>query len=409
MTDGVDPGDTETALLAFEETRRPVANRKARRKLRVLLVTEAASAGVGRHVIDLAAGLIGRGHETHVAFSPTRIDPAFEAGLCSLPSLHAHELRMRRAPHPADLAARTRLTRIVREKGPFDVLHAHSTKAGLLVRSLPDLTGARVLYTPHCVRSLDPALSAPARSLVGRVERALSRRTDALIAVSPEERDHLVGLGVEPRRVHVVPNGVGPFAGDAAAARRVLGMPERATVLGFVGRLCAQKNPGLALEALALLRPYRPDLCLAMVGDGPLKGALVRRAHALGLAGCVGWTRAVPAERVLAGFDAFVLPSGYEGLPYVLLEALSAGLPVVATDVGGARQAIEEGWNGAIVPRGDAQALARALVTWVDDPAARRAAAGVSRALARRFSLDAMLDSIEGLYRGHAAEEVSAG
>ena len=386
------PGAPEPGSRSREE---PVG----RRALRILLVTEASSAGVGRHVIDLARGLGERGHEVHLVYSARRIDRPFAEGLAALPHLAAHEVAMRRAPHPGDLGAWLRLRRALARYGPFDVVHAHSTKAGLLLRALPSLGGARVVYTPHCIYTQNPALSPATRALARWVELGLARRTDALIAVSPDEREHVLGLGLDAARVRVVPNGVGPLGGERAAARRALGFAAGDLVIGFVGRLCAQKDPALLLEACAALRAGRPRLRLVVTGDGPLAGPLRRRAEELGLASAVRWTGHRPAAEVMPAFDLFALPSRYEGLPYVLLEATACGLPIVATRAGGVPWVVEEGVNGHVVAVGDRAGLAAALARLADDAQLRARMARAAAERAARFSVEEMVTRTEDLYR----------
>lgn len=380
---------------------RPAATTRAggAAPLRVLLVTEASAAGVGRHVVDLAEGLLERGHVVHLAYSPARIDRPFEEGLARLEVGTTHAIPMRRGPHPGDLRALRALRRVLREHGPFDVAHAHSTKAGLLVRTLPSLGGARVAYTPHCIYTMNPDLGRPARAVARAIEVTLARRTDALIAVSPDEGEHVRGLGLRADRVNVVPNGVAPLESDRGGLRRALGFAADELVVGFVGRLCAQKDPGLLLEAFARLRGDHPRARLAMVGDGPLRHALHRRGARLELGDRVRWLGARPAAAVMPAFDVLALPSRYEGLPYVLLEALAAGLPIVATDVGGVRLAVEEGENGYVVPCGVADRFADALASLLADPARRERAGRAARARAPRFSIAEMVARTEAIYR----------
>lgn len=367
------------------------------RPLRVLLVTEASSAGVGRHVIDLAEGLVARGHDVHLVYSARRIDRPFQEGLDRITGLARLEVPMRRGPHPSDARALAHLARYRREHGPFDIVHAHSTKAGILVRSLPRRAGTRVAYTPHCIYTMNPDLGRVSRTIARGVETSLIGRTDALVAVSPDEGDHVLQLGMAPGRVHVVPNGIEPIVGDRAAARAALGLPQDALVVGFVGRLCHQKDPALLVEAFARLAPGRPGLCLAMVGTGPLEEEV--RARAAGLGTAVHWLGHRTPQQAMPAFDLLALPSRYEGLPYVLLEALAAGLPIVATEVGGVRLVVEDGVNGHVVPAGDPAALARALERFVDDPEHRVAAATSARERAPRFSVDEMVSRTETLYR----------
>jgi glycosyltransferase involved in cell wall biosynthesis len=167
-------------------------------------------------------------------------------------------------------------------------------------------------------------------------------------------------------------------------------------VLGSVGRLDEQKGYELLVEALAGL----PDASGVVVGDGPLRAALEARAAELGVAGRLqlpGWSD--DARSRLPDFDVFVLPSRYEGFPLSIIEAMLAGLPVVATDVGSIREAVVDGETGLLVPSGDAAALTAALRRLVDDPGLRARLGAAGRARARReFTARAMAARYERLY-----------
>ncbi|SEO34992.1 Glycosyltransferase involved in cell wall bisynthesis [Salinihabitans flavidus] len=163
---------------------------------------------------------------------------------------------------------------------------------------------------------------------------------------------HIVHCGVEPER----------YAGQAGGAGRNL---------VFVGRLAAVKGIAVLLEALATLRESHPDLHLTLIGDGPERVALEGRARQLGVKGCVtfaGYRSQDEVAGTLRGSDLLVLPSFAEGVPVVLMEAMAAGLPVVATQVAGVSELVEDGVSGRLVPPGDAGALADAIDTILRDP-----------------------------------------
>jgi glycosyltransferase involved in cell wall biosynthesis len=370
--------------------------------MRVLLATEASSAGVGRHVIDLAHGLSARGCSVRVAYSLRRSDAAFEQGL-AVPGIASDVVDMRRAPHPADALAVWQLGRVIHDHGPFDVVHAHSTKAGALLRALPRpvLRGARVVYTPHCVFTMNPHLGRAAFLATRTVERLLALRTDALIAVSPSEQDHLLELGIEPWRVRCIPNGLAARAStERAAARAELGLAEDDVAVGFVGRLCAQKDPLLMVRAFARTAARAPRAVLLMVGSGPLEGEAQAEARELGLGQRVRWLGARPGAEVMPAFDVFAMTSSYEAMPYVLIEALACGLPIVSTAVGGAELAVIEGRTGAIARWRTPGAFEQALAPLLHDSALRRRMAHAARRHAARFDVDTMVESTLELYDG---------
>jgi glycosyltransferase involved in cell wall biosynthesis len=243
--------------------------------------------------------------------------------------------------------------------------------------------------------------------LYGSIEQRLARHTARIIAVSEDEAAHACQLRIDPRKVCVINNGVEHLhfpPRDAVRSR--LGLSPDDFVIGFVGRLTPQKNPELLLEALALLVHEVPRAKLLMVGSGPLESAVRRRIDALGIADHVVLLGEAAATPILPALDVFCLPSRYEGLPYVLLEALAAGLPIVSTLVGGAADCVESHRNGLIVHPPSPAALAHALAKLAANPELREQFGAHSAAKAARFSLDRMLDQTATVYEqalAHAA------
>lgn len=185
----------------------------------------------------------------------------------------------------------------------------------------------------------------------------------AVMTVSSALKQEAIRLGASEEKVFVVENGVDQetfHPQDRAEARRRLGLsPDRSVVL-FVGNLVPVKGLSVALQALSLLS----DVDLVVMGEGPLEAALRKQAVELGLTGRVTWSGQVDHRQVadyMAACNALVLPSFSEGQPNVVLEALSSGRPVAASDVGGVTELVKEGEQGALVPPGDHQALARAV------------------------------------------------
>jgi glycosyltransferase involved in cell wall biosynthesis len=367
-------------------------------------VLESAGSGAGRHVLDLAAGLLRHGHRVHLAWSPVRAEPAFAAGLAALDGLTCHAVAMGRAPGRGDLGAVRALRRLLRLHR-IDVVHGHSSKAGALARLACVFSGVPALYTPHAFVTLDPQLGAPARSLYGAAERVLALLGARIVCVSPEEREHALGLGIPAHRLALVPNGLAPLpAPDRARARAALGLDARAVCVGFVGRLTPQKAVARLVAAFAQACPPGSAGRLVIVGDGPERERLARQvqSHALGERVLLAGAGDGPA--LMAAFDLFVLPSRYEALPYVLLEAAARALPIVTTAVGGAALVVRPGENGWIVPQADsdadtAAALAAPIAALVGDEARRAEMGRRSAAIAGGLGVDAMVERTIALYR----------
>jgi glycosyltransferase involved in cell wall biosynthesis len=203
------------------------------------------------------------------------------------------------------------------------------------------------------------------------------------------------GWGLDGERLEVLPN-------PAPAAELPDDVPVVPNRFVFAGRLTAQKSLETALEAVAQL----PDARLVLVGDGPERAALERRAKELGLNGRVEFTGARPRSevlRALAGATAVVLPSAWENLPHAAVEALAVGTPVVATTVGGVPEVVRDGVNGLLVPPGDPERLAAALALVAASPDLRAELAAAARVSAAELSADRVYGRLEQILAEAAA------
>jgi len=383
----------------------------AAKAMSVLLVDFNPSfGGAERHVADLAGGLVRRGYRVGCAYTASN-------GLGDrLPS----EVARFEVPH---LRSTTRLVRVLAGAiGSFrpDIVHLHGPRATLLGRPVVAWwratgTGRGPAPAPGGRR---PAIVTtahgwiPGRLRLRRLYQAVYRVTtvldDATIAVS---RDTARRFGSWGRRVAVVANGIAPPAPESPAppvpaasgppsgrlpAARPSAAP-RPVRLGFVGRLTPEKGFLMAVAAFAEARRLagaEAEIELHVYGDGPLLEVFRRGVARRHLSGVhfYGWAPPEDVLQILAGLDALLLMSRQEGLPYVLLEAMTAGCPVLATAVGGIPEVIEDGRTGFLVAPGDVAAAAQAILALARDP---EYAAGIGEAARRRaedYSLSAMLD-----------------
>jgi glycosyltransferase involved in cell wall biosynthesis len=376
------------------------------RPRRVCLVTEAAGGGAGRHFLDLAEGLVARGVNVVAIFSPTRSDASFRERRSSIGGVQFVDLPMRRAVHPLDALDLSRLISRIRNEGPFDLVHGHSSKGGALARLAARRLGIPSVYTPHAFATLDPTLPFWKRRFYGQIERWLARQSSAIIAVSTDEALHARELGIEATKIHVVHNGIDSVEfPPREVVRSRLGLSPHDFVIGFVGRLVSQKGPELLIEALGRLSPHHDHAKVVMIGDGPTGPALRRRIGQLGLAPRVHMLGDVVATFLMPAFDVFCLPSRYEGMPYVLLEALAAGLPIVAARVGGVANCVDEGDNGLIVASDNVSELAAVLDRLASDTPLRERYAEASARKATQFSASRMVDETLAVYQ-HAVGQV---
>ena len=365
---------------------------------------EATIGGTRRHLVDVARGQMQRGLEVHLAVATTR-DPDFSPDLLELEREGARvtRLAMVREIRPGrDVGDWRRLAQLMKRAQP-DIVHTHSSKAGVLGRVASLSTGiGRRVHTPHTFAFLFEALfGAGKRRLFRTVETFLARRTDRIIAVSPTEAETFEASGVvPPGRIRVVPNGIDParFADLAALDFGALGLDPARPTAAVIGLVYPAKGQDLALEVLA--RSGCEDLQLLVVGPGDA-GLLEAQAHRLGVDSRVrflGPRRDVPA--ILAGLDFLILPSRWEGMPYIVLEAMASGVPVVATPVDGARDLLVDGESGFVAEAITAEALhgsVRRMLALAPD--ARKALGARGRArLTDTYSIDRMVSGLLDVY-----------
>lgn len=374
--------------------------------MRILHVMESTIGGTRRHLVDAASGLRARGHDVHLAVSSLR-QPDFERDLERLEASGCGVLRLpmvREIQPGRDLPHLGALARHLEALRP-DVVHTHSSKAGALGRlaSVATGVGARV-HTPHTFAFLfDAMFPAWKRELFRDVEIALAGHTQRTIAVSETEADTIRLSGVVAKeRIRVVANGPDPEPWISATPipRSELGVPENDPLAAVIGLLNVAKGQDLAIEALA--RPGLERLHLLVAGDGEMRAELEGLAQSLGVAARVrflGFRDDAPA--LVAACDFTLLPSRWEGMPYVVLETMAACRPVVATPVDGARDVVLSGRTGFLAAAIDADAIADAVRTLLSlSPAARRAMGerGRERMLAN-WTSDRMVEGLLEVYR----------
>ena len=361
---------------------------------RVGLVCEPPHGGVAEHVTQLALGLGDRGHEPVVVCPPDfRSAGALRAAGCRVV-----EVGLRRDyghPH-SDLAAVRAVGRALRRER-VALVHAHAAKAGVVGRLAASLTGRPALYTPHCFPFVGE-VSAARRRFSLAVERALAPRTAAIVCVCEDERAVALAHGIGARELAVIHNGCPPCDPAVEPDPRLAELAERGPLVGAVTVLRRQKALEVLLDAAPAVLAAVPDARIAIVGDGPERAALAERAAPLGDERVAFLPFAGSAAPHLRALDVYVLPSAWEAFPIGVIEALACGVPQVATDVGGTREAVVPE-TGVLVPPRDPGALALALTRLLQDPAARRAMAVASRERhAAHFGLEPMLDATAALY-----------
>jgi glycosyltransferase involved in cell wall biosynthesis len=280
-----------------------------------------------------------------------------------------------------------------------DAIHTHQIGALFYAGPAAKLTGGPPLvHTEHGKHYA----ARPRNRWLGRLA---GRWADRFFCVSADIAREVEECRVVPRRkIEVVPNGIDTDRfrlAPTAAVRSEFGIPAGAPIVGTVGRLSEIKCQDLLIRAFARLRTSLPGAHLLLVGDGPLREDLQRLAAELGLRGAVHFAgyQARP-ERYLRAMDIFALTSRSEGLPLAVLEAWAAGVPVVASAVGGLPELIDHGRNGLLFRSGDEAALTAALGAVLSEPGCGRRVARAGQELAReRYDVRVMASRYEGHYR----------
>ena len=356
---------------------------------RVLLLTGAASpGGLHRHLQLLAEGLLRRGVAVH-AVMPAAPGADALARACAAAGGTITRLAV---AGKRDVAGWRALRRLAARTGA-DLVHVHLSSP---VEALPALLALRAGGARRVVTTEHAPTWFPLRRPWSRAaKRVVGRGVGAVIAVSEADAAFLrAEFGVPARKLHVVRNGV-PLEGDGRTrgeARRACGLPEGAFLVGYLGAL--EEKKGLLDLLPAAASAGIEGLQVVMAGEGSLGPELAARP------GCLLLGRLEDPRPFLRSLDVFAFPSHQEALPLALLEAMAAGLPIVATRVGGIPEAVEDEGTGLLVPPRDRERLASALRRLAADPdLARRLGEAARARAAREFSVERMVEQTLQVYR----------
>ena len=370
------------------------------RRLRIVHCVRAPIGGIFRNVLDLAAAQSAAGHQVGIVLDSmtggefeadkiAKAAPGLALGITRLP--------MPRMVNPLDLLTAWRVFRTVSGLAP-DILHGHGAKGGTFAR----LVGSALstvqkpvarFYSPH-----GGTLHYARNSLAGRtfftIERALERYCDGIIHVSRYEANtYLDKIGTPRCRASVVVNGLRPeeFVDVEANA-------EAADLL-FMGMMRDLKGIDLLIRAIALVRDRTGRAPTAnLLGEGQDRPAYERLVQTLGLADAVRFHTSKPTREGLAMGKVMVVPSRAESMPYIVLESIAAGIPLIATRVGGIPEIMAAASDRLVEP-GNVEAMATAIEAALRDPQeAHTQAMAARRILRERFTIGHMAASVESLY-----------
>lgn len=364
------------------------------------IINTAEVGGGGEHLLQLTGGLRTRNVVSHI--------------IVGRMGAYADRLHAAGVPvtviGPMGVLAPFRLARLLREQRP-DLIHLHGSRAGAVGTMAVRWTGQRpVIYTAHAFAFHRKASSA-FRWTMARMEARTCRSADHVVCLTRADADAAVSLGASPSRVTVIPNGidVARFSIDADA-RIALGLNPAAPVVGLIGRLVPQKDPLTFVRMARLVADALPPARFLIVGDGPLRDAVEEAVRQHDLRAQViqtGFRDDVPA--LLASMDVVVLSSLWEGLPIIVLEAMAAAKPVVATALPGLNEVVVDGDTGLLVPPRDPDRLAAAVLQVLRDPQRARVMGQRGRArVSAEFSVARMVEATTAVYSAAIAAEYAA-
>jgi glycosyltransferase involved in cell wall biosynthesis len=345
----------------------------------------------------------------------TRFEPLLAAGTGGLLDEEAARLEhvevhflpsLRRAVRPAsDLAALLQLTALFRRRMP-DIVHTHSSKAGILGRWAAHLAGVPVVIHSIHGFGFTPAQSPLVRGAFIAAERATARITTRFIAVSRANLEEGIRRGLfDEDRAVLIRSGVelGRFMNSSLPAGRLrseIGASPETPIAGMVACFKPQKSPEDFVSIAGMVARRVPSARFVLVGDGELRGDVegaIRREGLEGQFHLLGWRRDIP--EILHDLDVLVLTSRWEGLPRVFPEAMAAGKPVVACRVDGAAEAVLEGETGFLCEPGERAVLAERLVSLLSDRDRAREMGQAGRLRAGEWDIDEMVRRQERLYQ----------
>ena len=364
--------------------------------LRILHAVRAPVGGIIRHILDLANGQADRGHQIGlIADSLTGGERAnaLLAEIAPRLQLGVHRLPIHRQPTPADILVWARFMRLIKRLKP-DVLHGHGAKAGAFLRLKSRTEGTIRVYTPHG-GSLHYPLSTIKGALYSRLERTLMNATDLFLFESAFARDtYLRTIGTPSGLVRCVFNGV-----TAGEFDPIVKAPD-ATDIVYVGEFRYIKGADLLVDAVARLRADGRPVTLTLAGDGEELAALKAQVERLRLTDAVRFIGHVKARHGFAQGSLLVVPSRGDSMPYVVIEAAAAGIPMVAANVGGIPEIFGPQHTDALFAPNLASAMADAIEIALDDPAAALARAKTLRErIFLHFSQKAMVEGVMAGYR----------
>jgi glycosyltransferase involved in cell wall biosynthesis len=364
--------------------------------LRILHAVRAPVGGIFRHILDLANGQADRGHQVGIIADSLTGGERADAALAEISprlKLGVHRFAIHREPFPTDALVWAHFMRLIRRLKP-DVLHGHGAKAGVFIRLKSRSDDTIRVYTPHG-GSLHYPRNTFKGALYSRMERALMNSTELFLFESAFARDtYQRTIGIPQGLVRCVFNGVTADEFDPLA------VAADATDVVYVGEFRNIKGTDLLIDAVARLRADGKPVTLTLAGDGEELGALKAQIQRLGLEEAVRFIGHVKARYGFSKGRVLVVPSRGDSMPYVVIEAAAAGIPMVAANVGGIPEIFGPAHADSLFAPNIVGAMADAIETALEDPEAALARAkSLRERIFLHFSQKAMVEGVLAGYR----------
>lgn len=372
-------------------------------KIKVLLIAEAMSGGVRRHVVDLIQNIDGSRFDVTLLYGTGRMDEVFLAAKGALEQkahLIESKYMQREVSLKTDRLAYSEVKSVIARVKP-DVVHCHSSKAGILGRmAAKKAKVGKVFYTPHAYSFQAPEFTGPKNAVFTFLEWYFSRHhTTKTFNVSVGEMQCALDRGIDKKeKFAVIYNGIPDITvPDKAQMRAKLNIPQDAFVAGVTARLSEQKDPFTFVKIAKEVVAVHPNSHFVYIGDGPLYDSVASFIAENGLGGNVhllGFRD--DAEEIVAAFDVYLLTSLYEGLPYSPIESMRADVPIVATRATGNTELVTDGLNGRLFDIGNVQQAVSLLDGFISGKEAFSGKA--RRVFEEHFTIGAMVKAIENEY-----------
>lgn len=372
--------------------------------MKKILIIHEASGGCGRHVTDLVEGLNASEYEIEVLYGALRADDTYLTRVKELENkakFIPSKYLVRDLNPVKDVFAFIQICKIISQFCP-DIVHCHSSKAGFLGRVSAKILGVKkIFYTPHAYSFQSEEFGSVKRKVFIKLEQICSRlATTCTFNVSVGERNAALKERIDsPDKFTVIYNGISEKKlPDTGISRKRMNISVTKKVIGTVARIDQQKNPEMFLEIAKRMIKTDKNLVFVYVGDGPQRTNIEKKINNLELTSNIyilGYRQ--DSDEIVSGFDIFLSTSMYEGMPYALIEALRAGVPIVATDVTGNNEVVIPQINGLLFPVGDVESAISCLNKMLSCPISSDQ---IRRTFREKFTSKNMVSQIMNYYSG---------